>query len=61
MIPGSWHNSCKYTPTCSQYGIEAIKEYGSIKGTLMTIKRILKCNPWTIGGYDPVQKKGEKK
>lgn len=60
MIPGSWHNSCKYTPTCSQYGIEAIKEYGSIKGTLMTIKRILKCNPWTIGGYDPVQK-GEKK
>ena len=61
MIPGSWHNSCKHTPTCSQYGIEAIMNYGSIKGSWMTIKRILKCNPWTVGSYDPVIKKGEKK
>ena len=57
MIPGNFHNACKYTPTCSQYGIEAIMQYGSIKGTFMTIKRILKCNPWSAGGYDPVIKK----
>lgn len=61
MIPGSWHDSCKHTPTCSQYGIEAIMEYGSIKGTWLTVKRILRCNPWSVGGYDPVIKKGEKK
>ena len=61
MIPGNFHNACKHIPTCSQYGIEAIIEYGSIKGSLLTIKRIVKCNPWSIGGYDPVIKKGEKK
>lgn len=56
MIPGPWHNMCKYEPSCSNYGIEAIKEFGSIKGTYMTIKRILRCNPWSKGGYDPVKK-----
>lgn len=61
MIPGSFHNSCKHIPTCSQYGIEAIMEYGSVKGSLLTIKRIIKCNPWSTGGYDPVIKKGDKK
>ena len=61
MIPGSFHNSCKHTPTCSQYGIEAIIEYGSFKGTWMTVKRILRCNPWSVGGYDPVLKKERKK
>ena len=54
MIPLKIHNSCKYIPTCSNYGIEAIKEYGSIKGSLLTIKRILKCNPFSKGGYDPI-------
>ena len=61
MIPGDFHASCKHTPTCSQYGIEAIMEHGSIKGTWLTVKRILRCNPWSVGGYDPVLKKGEKK
>ena len=61
IIPGPWHNSCRHIPTCSQYGIEAIKEYGSIKGSFLTIKRIVKCNPWGTNGYDPVIKKGEKK
>jgi len=56
MIPGPWHNMCKYEPTCSNYGIEAITKFGSIKGTYMTIKRILRCNPWSKGGYDPVKK-----
>ncbi|SFG72322.1 membrane protein insertion efficiency factor YidD [Oribacterium sp. WCC10] len=45
---------CKYTPTCSQYAIEAIKKYGCIKGILLATWRILRCNPWSKGGYDPV-------
>lgn len=56
IIPGPWHNSCRHIPTCSNYGIEAINEYGSIKGTYLTIKRILRCNPWGTYGYDPVIK-----
>jgi putative membrane protein insertion efficiency factor len=47
---------CKFTPTCSNYGIEAIKYYGSIKGSILTIKRILRCNPLSKGGYDPLVK-----
>lgn len=46
--------SCRYIPTCSNYGIEAIKKYGAIKGGWLTLKRILSCNPWGGSGYDPV-------
>ena len=46
--------NCRYTPTCSNYGIEAIKKYGAIKGGWLTVKRILSCNPWGGSGYDPV-------
>ena len=46
--------SCKYTPTCSQYAIEAIEKYGAVKGGLMAVWRILRCNPFSKGGYDPV-------
>ncbi|MBO5810003.1 MAG: membrane protein insertion efficiency factor YidD [Bacteroidales bacterium] len=46
--------NCRYSPTCSNYGIEAIKKYGAIKGGWLTIKRILSCNPWGGSGYDPV-------
>ncbi|NCC18188.1 MAG: membrane protein insertion efficiency factor YidD [Bacteroidia bacterium] len=46
--------SCRYTPTCSQYGLEAIKKYGPFKGGLLTLKRILSCHPWGGSGYDPV-------
>lgn len=49
--------SCKYTPTCSQYGLEAIERFGALKGGLLTIWRILRCNPFSKGGYDPVPKK----
>ena len=56
-IPGPWHNHCRYTPTCSNYAIEAIEYYGSFKGTIMALKRILRCNPWGGHGYDPVIKK----
>lgn len=48
-------------PTCSNYAIEAITEYGSIKGSYLTIKRLLRCNPFSKPGYDPVPKKGVKK
>jgi putative membrane protein insertion efficiency factor len=47
-------NKCRYTPTCSHYGIEAFKKYGLFKGFYLTIKRILKCHPWGGSGYDPV-------
>lgn len=46
--------SCRYTPTCSHYSIEAIKKYGPFKGGAMAIKRIGSCNPWGGSGYDPV-------
>ena len=44
----------RYTPTCSNYGIEAIRKYGAIKGGWLTIKRVASCNPWGGSGYDPV-------
>jgi len=46
--------SCRYTPTCSAYGIEAIKKHGPFKGGWLTLKRIASCNPWGGSGYDPV-------
>lgn len=46
--------ACRYTPTCSQYGIEAIRKYGIVKGGWLTIKRISRCHPWGGSGYDPV-------
>jgi putative membrane protein insertion efficiency factor len=46
--------SCRYTPTCSVYSVEAIKKYGPFKGSWMALKRILSCNPWGGSGYDPV-------
>lgn len=45
---------CIYTPTCSQYGLEAIEKYGAWKGGRMTVWRILRCNPFAKGGFDPV-------
>ncbi|MFN7313676.1 MAG: membrane protein insertion efficiency factor YidD [Bacteroidota bacterium] len=47
-------NACRYTPTCSQYGIEAFNKYGPIKGFWLTLKRISKCHPWGSHGHDPV-------
>ena len=60
-IPGKWHNSCRYVPTCSNYAVEAINTYGCIKGSFLSFKRILRCNPWGGSGYDPVPLKKEKK
>jgi putative membrane protein insertion efficiency factor len=47
-------SSCRFVPTCSAYGIEAIKKYGPFKGGWLTLKRILSCHPWGKSGYDPV-------
>ena len=46
--------ACRYTPTCSQYAVEAIKKYGPFRGGWLAFKRILRCNPWGGSGYDPV-------
>ena len=45
---------CKYSPTCSQYARTAIERYGAIKGARLAAWRLLRCNPWSKGGYDPV-------
>ena len=45
---------CRFYPTCSQYALTALEKYGAFKGTLLTVKRILRCNPFCKGGYDPV-------
>lgn len=58
-IPGNFHNNCRHIPTCSNYGIDAIEEWGAIKGSYLTLKRILRCNPWGSSGYDPVPRKEE--
>ena len=46
---------CKYRPTCSQYALDAINKYGAFKGSIMAVYRILGCNPFSKGGYDPVK------
>ena len=46
--------ACRFTPTCSQYAIEALRKYGPIKGGWLTLKRIARCHPWGGSGYDPV-------
>jgi len=50
-------NSCRYTPTCSEYGLTAFRKHGPIKGFFLTARRVLSCNPWGGSGYDPVPEK----
>jgi putative membrane protein insertion efficiency factor len=45
---------CKYEPTCSRYAVEAVREYGILRGLVLAGWRLLRCNPWSYGGYDPV-------
>ena len=52
-------SSCRFYPTCSSYSIEAIKRFGPVKGGFLSVKRVIRCNPWNPGGYDPVPPKEE--
>ena len=56
-IPGPWHGSCRYYPTCSNYALEAITVHGFWKGWYLALKRIIRCNPFGGKGYDPVPPK----
>jgi len=49
-----WPGKCRFYPTCSEYAIEAVSQYGALKGTYLSLRRILKCHPFHPGGYDPV-------
>ena len=53
-MPLSSHSQCRFNPTCSNYAIESIDKYGVVKGIFLSIKRILRCNPFGRYGYDPV-------
>jgi len=54
LSPLKRYTHCIYTPTCSQYAIEALEKYGVFKGTWLACRRILRCHPFAEGGYDPV-------
>ncbi|PIU45497.1 MAG: membrane protein insertion efficiency factor YidD [Ignavibacteriales bacterium CG07_land_8_20_14_0_80_59_12] len=47
-------NSCRFYPTCSHYSVEALRKHGALRGSYLTVRRILRCNPFNPGGYDPV-------
>lgn len=51
---------CRFTPTCSEYALEALRVHGALKGTALSIYRVLRCNPFCRGGYDPVPEKSSK-
>jgi putative membrane protein insertion efficiency factor len=51
ILPGT----CRFVPSCSQYAVEAITQYGAIKGLYLAVRRILRCHPWHPGGFDPVR------
>jgi len=53
-IPGPWHMYCKYKPTCSEYAIGVFSEFGFFKGLYLSCKRIMRCNCFRRGGYDPI-------
>jgi len=61
LSPLKKHPTCKYEPTCSAYAIEAFEKRGFIDGMILTVWRVLRCNPFSAGGYDPVPERGFKR
>jgi putative membrane protein insertion efficiency factor len=51
ILPGS----CRFIPSCSEYSIEALRKYGALKGTYLSVRRVARCNPFNPGGFDPVK------
>jgi putative membrane protein insertion efficiency factor len=51
ILPGS----CRFIPSCSEYSIEALKKYGALKGSYLSVRRVVRCNPFNPGGFDPVK------
>ena len=49
-----WGSQCRFTPTCSHYAVEALQRHGALAGSWLAARRILRCHPWSAGGYDPV-------
>ncbi|MCI8581858.1 MAG: membrane protein insertion efficiency factor YidD [Dorea sp.] len=60
LSPMKGYSSCKYFPTCSKYALEAIERFGALKGTGLAVWRILRCNPFSKGGCDPVPEKKDR-
>ncbi len=59
LISPLFGNSCRFLPTCSEYSIDALKTHGFFKGLILSLKRILSCNPWGSSGFDPVKKESK--
>ena len=57
LIPGKWHNYCRFQPSCSNYAIGVFTKFNFFNACWLTIKRVCKCNPYSIGGYDPIPSK----
>jgi putative membrane protein insertion efficiency factor len=49
-----WGGNCRFTPTCSEYAIQSLQQYGALKGSWLALRRLLRCHPWHPGGFDPV-------
>lgn len=54
VISPLYGDVCKFHPTCSAYALQAVSTHGAVRGTYLTVRRLVRCHPWSLGGYDPV-------